>query len=77
MTYPDPIDQLAARMSQLCGYGTLGHLVGVLLHDREIVDSEQHEAIIAAADAHSDELWDLVVGPMLDQLENALLEAIR
>lgn len=65
---------IAAMIQQKTGYGTLGHLVEVLLNDREIHGGDAATAvrIVENACLHAHELWDGIVGPMLDQLEDAL-----
>ena len=65
---------IEGRISKATGYGTLGHLLEVLIVDREIhggsyIDAEM--AIQYTID-HADELWDSIVGPMLDRLEAAV-----
>lgn len=56
------------------GYGTLGHLVEVLINDRRVHNGDFGVAVemIGAACERADELWDGIVGPMLDELERAL-----
>lgn len=65
---------IADRILQETGYGTLGHLVEVLIMDREIHghDDKAEERIIKSAIEHADELWDGIVGPMLDRLGDDL-----
>ncbi|OPZ63958.1 MAG: hypothetical protein BWY85_01428 [Firmicutes bacterium ADurb.Bin506] len=53
------------------GYGTIGHLIAVMLCDREVGNNDRatEDKIIDAACDKADELWNGIIGPMLDQLE--------
>ena len=63
------------RIREATGYGTLGHLVAVLLDDREVCggDVAVGMQIVENAIANADYLWDSIVGPMLDRLEKELM----
>lgn len=60
---------LEARLTDSTGYGTLGHLLSVIVHDRE--SFENTEAFIAWAEANAGELWDGIIAPALDRIERA------
>lgn len=66
---------IADRIQRETGYGTLGHLVEILIMDREIHghDDEIEEKIIRRAIDTADAMWDGFVGPMLDEMERELL----
>ena len=65
---------IADKIMRETGYGTLGHLVEILIMDREIHghDDDIEKKIIKEAIEHADELWDGIVGPMLDRLGDEL-----
>jgi hypothetical protein len=73
MTYIE--GSISALIQERTGYGTLGHLVEILLNDREIHGGDAATAVhvVERACKRADSLWDNIIGPMLDQLEGELL----
>lgn len=65
---------IADKILEATGYGTLGHLVEILIYDREIHghDDDTEEGIVNKAIDQADELWDGIIGPMLDRLGDEL-----
>lgn len=65
---------IEATITEKTGYGTLGHLVEVLLLDREVHQGDVMEAVevMARAIERADFIWDHIIGPTLDELESEL-----
>lgn len=70
---PPKTSEVTAALEELGqerGYGTLAHLLKVIVLDRETFEATS--AVLAAEEMDWDGAWDGVVGPALDALETLL-----
>jgi hypothetical protein len=68
-TEPNPFEALGVEH----GYGTIAHLLDVIVSEREEFTLES--ALSAAEQLDWDDAWDSIIGPAIDQLSDLLSNA--